>query len=53
MKTLKATGMKKCFANRKTEFGDHKNCLVATEVENKINHLKRNEIEENSPKKDH
>ena len=37
----KAKGTKKCVIKRKPEFEDYKNCLVATHLENKINHLKK------------
>ena len=37
----KAKGTKKCVRKRKLEFEDYKNCLVATQLENKINHLKK------------
>ena len=33
-----------CAIKRKLKFEDHKNCLEATELENKINHLENNEL---------
>ena len=39
---------KKCVIKRKLEFETHKNCLKATHVENKINHLHKNIIDINS-----
>ena len=49
----KAKGIKKQVIKRKLKFEDYKNCLEATQLENKINHLENNEIEVNSLKKDH
>ena len=37
----------------KIRFEDYKNCLKATQLENKINHLGKNEIDVDSIKKDH
>ena len=37
----KVKGAKKCVIKRKLKFEDYKNCLVATQMENEINHLKR------------
>ena len=39
--------------NRKNKFKDSKNCLEATQLENKINHPGKNEIDKDSLKKDH
>ena len=39
---------KKCVIKRKLEFETYKNCLKATHVENKINHLHKNIIDINS-----
>ena len=38
----KAKGTKKCVIKRKLKFENYKNCLEATQLENKINHLERN-----------
>ena len=35
----KTKGTKKCIIKRKPKFEDHKICLEATQLENKINHL--------------
>ena len=35
----KAKGTKKCVIKRKPKFQDYKNCLEATQIENKINNL--------------
>ena len=49
----KAKDTKKCVIKRKLKFENYKNCLEATQLENKINHLQRNEIDQDSHKKDH
>ena len=36
----KGKGAKKCVIKRKLNFQDYKNCLEATQIQNKINHLK-------------
>ena len=46
----KARGSKKCVIKRKLRFENYKNCLEATELENKINHLEKNKIDINSIK---
>ena len=38
---------------RKLKFEDYKNCIEATELENKINYLEKDKIETDSLKKDH
>ena len=38
---------------RKLKFEDYKNCLQATQLENKIKHLEKNKIDINSLKEDH
>ena len=38
----KAKGTKKCVIKRKFKFENYKNCLEATQLENKINHLQKN-----------
>ena len=48
----KAKGTKMCAIKRKLKFEDYKNCLEATELENKINHLENNETDVNSLKID-
>ena len=40
----KSRGAKKYVIKRKLKFENHKNCLEATELENKINHLEKNKI---------
>ena len=37
----KVKGTKKCVIKRKTKFGNYKNCLEATQLENKINHVEK------------
>ena len=39
----KTTSM--CFMKRKLKFQDYKKCLVAAQIENKINHLGKNKID--------
>ena len=47
----KAKGTKKCVIKRKLKFGNYKNCLAATRLDNKINcPEKKNEINVNSLK---
>ena len=41
----KAKGTKKFVAKRELKFENYKNCLEATELENKINHLEKNKID--------
>ena len=41
MKTKKAKGTKKCVRKRKLKFGDYKNCLEATQLENTISQLEK------------
>ena len=41
----KAKGTKRCVIKRKLNFEDHKNCLEVTQLENKINHLEKNQID--------
>ena len=40
----KAKGKKKCVMKRKLKFENYKNCLEATQLENKINHLEKNVV---------
>ena len=44
---------KKYVIKRKLKFEDYKNCLEATQLEKKINHLGKNEIAADTLKKDH
>ena len=53
VKVKKAKGTKKCVIKRKLKFENYKNCLEATQLENKINHLKKNKIGIDSLEKDH
>ena len=43
----------KCVIKKKLKFEDYKNCLEATQTENKINHLEKNKTDSNSFKEDH
>ena len=52
-KNKKTKGTKKCVIKRKLKFEDCKNCLEATQLENKINYFEKNEVEVESLKKDH
>ena len=51
VKIKKAKGTKKCAVKRKLKFESCKNCLEATQLENKINCLEINEINIDSIKK--
>ena len=42
-----------CIIKRKLKFGDHKNCLEATQLEDKINQLDKNKINIESLKENH
>ena len=53
MKIKKATDAKKCVIKRKLRFEDYKNCLEATQIENKIYHLENNKTDADSRKEDH
>ena len=44
---------KKCVINRKLKFKDYKNCLKATQFENKTNHLEKNKVITESFKENH
>ena len=44
----KAKGTKLCVIKRKLKFENYKNCLEATQLENKINYLEKNKIDINS-----
>ena len=41
VKDKKAKDNKKCVIKRKLKFENYKNCLEATHLENKINHLEQ------------
>ena len=41
----KVKGTKKCAIKRNLKFENYKNCLEATQLENKINHLGKNQID--------
>ena len=47
----KAKGTKKCVMKRKLKFENYKNCLEATQLENKTNYLEKNQIDIDSLKK--
>ena len=47
----KAKDMKKCVLKRKLKIVKYKNCLEATQHENKINYLEKNKINTDSLKK--
>ena len=49
----KAKDTKKCVIKRKLKFENYKNCLEATQLDNKINYLEKNEINVDSLQKDH
>ena len=49
----KAKDTKKCVIKRKPKFEDYKNCLEATQTENKINHLEKSKIRVDNLKEDH
>ena len=47
----KAKGTKKCVIKRKVEFENYKNCLEATQLDDNINYLERDETNVDSYKK--
>ena len=49
----KAKATKKFIIKKKLKFEGYKNCLEATQLENKINHLEKNKIDIESLKKYH
>ena len=53
MKIKKAKRTKKCVIKRKLKFEDYINCLEATQLENKIKQLEKNENDLNGLEKDH
>ena len=49
----KVKGTKMCFIKRKLKFQNYRNCLQATQLENKINYIEKidkNSIKENNKK---
>ena len=46
----KSKGTKKCVIKRKLKFENYKNCLEATQPDNKMNHIEKNKININSLK---
>ena len=49
----KAKDKKKCVIKRIIKFENYKSCLEATQLENKINHVGKNEIDIESIKENH
>ena len=49
----KAKSTKKFVINRKLKFENYENCLEATQLENKVNHLEKNKIYRDNNKKSH
>ena len=47
----KVKGTRKCVIKRKFKFENYKNCLEATQLENKINYLEKNKVNIDSLKK--
>ena len=45
VKIKKAKVTKNCVIKRKLKFENYKNCLEATQLENKINHLEKNKVD--------
>ena len=43
---IKKADTKKCVIKRKLKFQDYENCLVAGQIENKINHSEKNKIDD-------
>ena len=50
-KDKKAKDRKKCFIKTKLKFENYKNCLDATQLENKINYLEKNKFNIDSLRK--
>ena len=46
-------GTKKCVIKRKLKFENYKNCLEATQLENKINYVEKNKLEIDRIKENH
>ena len=53
VKIRKQKGTKNCVAKRKLKFKNYKNCLVANQLENKINNREKNNIAINNLLKSH
>ena len=51
VKNKKGKGKKKCVIKRKLKFENYKNCLEATQLDNKITYLEKNKINIDSLKK--
>ena len=49
----KGKATKECVIKRKLKFENYKNCLEATQLENKINHLEKNETVADCLEKNH
>ena len=49
----KAKDTKKCAVKRKFKFENYENCLEATQLGNKVNHLEKNKINKDSIEKSH
>ena len=47
----KAKNTEKCFIKKLLNFEDYKNCLEAAQLKNKENHLRKNEIDIDTPNK--
>ena len=52
-KDKKAKGTKICVIKRKLKFENHKNCLEATHLENKMNYLEKNKTDLDGIKENH
>ena len=51
MKIKKQKAQKKCVIKRNLKFENYKNCLEATQLENKVNYLYKNKTDRDSIKK--
>ena len=49
----KAKGTKKCVIKRKLKFEDYKHCLEPTQLENKINHLQKRNLNVDNLRENH
>ena len=49
----KAKGTKKCVIKRKLKFEDYKHCLERTQLENKINHLQKRNLNVDNLRENH
>ena len=50
---IKTKDTKKCIIKLKLKFENYKNCLEATQIENKINHQENNKTDVDQIKKSH